>query len=387
MIICVLGRQPELGIAELEAIAGKGNVRRVGRDCAFVDTDKGLSQKGLGGTVKMGELIATFPSIEIRAIAPRLISEVERAIAGPEGGKRVFGLSAYGLRVGRGRLTGLALAVKRKLGSRGISARAVLGKGQELNSAQVMHKGLDGKGGHEFLIVGDGQKTYLAKTVSVQDIDSYSKRDYGRPGRDTKTGMLPPKLAQIMLNLAGAGPGTTVLDPFCGTGVVLMEAALMGCRVEGSDINQRMVDCTRENLSWLSKEYNLRTEVRRLGVADATAHHWGDGIERVVSEIYLGPPLSHNPGRAELDAIVGQCNGIAARFLKNLRPQLGADARCCIAVPAWFHDGRIVHLPVSRVLEGLGYARVRFSHAGPEGLVYRRPGQHVARELLVLMPK
>jgi hypothetical protein len=36
----------------------------------------------------------------------------------------------------------------------------------------------------------------------VQDIDAYAERDFERPMRDAFVGMLPPKLAQIMLNLA-----------------------------------------------------------------------------------------------------------------------------------------------------------------------------------------
>ena len=48
--------------------------------------------------------------------------------------------------------------------------------------------------------------------------------------------MLPPKLAQIIVSLSGTQPGQTVLDPFCGTGVVLQEALIMGAIVYGFDL-------------------------------------------------------------------------------------------------------------------------------------------------------
>lgn len=70
-------------------------------------------------------------------------------------------------------------------------------------------------------------------------------RDYGRPARDARVGMLPPKLAQIMLNLSVKDEKSgTVLDPFCGTGVLLQEAALAGFDFIGSDIEPRMVEMT-----------------------------------------------------------------------------------------------------------------------------------------------
>lgn len=62
------------------------------------------------------------------------------------------------------------------------------------------------------------------RTSFVQDIESYTARDQARPMRDARVGMLPPKLAQIIINLALSNNDITeVLDPFCGTGVVLQE--------------------------------------------------------------------------------------------------------------------------------------------------------------------
>jgi len=47
-------------------------------------------------------------------------------------------------------------------------------------------------------------------------------------------------------------------------------------------------------------------------------------------------------------------------------------------------DGRIRHLPLLDHLEKMGYNRVSFEHASAEELVYYRPDQLVARELLVI---
>ena len=59
---------------------------------------------------------------------------------------------------------------------------------------------------------------------------------------------MPSKLARCMVNLARAKAGEMVLDPFCGTGSVMVEAAFVGCRVLGFDVQRRMTDGTRKNL-------------------------------------------------------------------------------------------------------------------------------------------
>jgi tRNA G10 N-methylase Trm11 len=64
-------------------------------------------------------------------------------------------------------------------------------------------------------------------------------------------GMLPPKLAQMMINLS---LGNTIYDPFVGLGTVLIESVHMGNnRVFGSDLNPRMVTTANDNLKNLQK--------------------------------------------------------------------------------------------------------------------------------------
>ena len=59
---------------------------------------------------------------------------------------------------------------------------------------------------------------------------------------------LPVRLARAMVNMV-VRPGDTVLDPCCGAGTLLIEAASIGAVVFGSDANRRMVGATRENLA------------------------------------------------------------------------------------------------------------------------------------------
>ncbi len=74
---------------------------------------------------------------------------------------------------------------------------------------------------------------------------------------------MPPKLSRCMVNLARAKAGSLFLDPFCGTGSLLIEAKLIGCRTIGCDAKRLMVEGTRENM----KFFGLQPE--GLVVADA----------------------------------------------------------------------------------------------------------------------
>ncbi|NWF86444.1 RsmD family RNA methyltransferase [Candidatus Bathyarchaeota archaeon] len=65
---------------------------------------------------------------------------------------------------------------------------------------------------------------------------------------------MPAKLARCMVNLAKPKAGELVLDPFCGTGSMLIEAALIGCRVIGLDVQRRMVKGTSKNLAYFNLE-------------------------------------------------------------------------------------------------------------------------------------
>ncbi|MDS0260415.1 THUMP domain-containing protein [Haloarcula sp. S1CR25-12] len=79
-----------------------------------------------------------------------------------------------------------------------------------------------------------------------------SRRDFG--GRQPterpffQPGSMAPLEARALVNIAGARPDATVVDPMCGTGGLLLEAGLVGARAVGGDAQEKMVRGTRRNL-------------------------------------------------------------------------------------------------------------------------------------------
>lgn len=71
---------------------------------------------------------------------------------------------------------------------------------------------------------------------------------------------LHPKYARALINLTGVKKGGTVLDPFCGTGGIVIEAASMGMKAIASDFDPEMVAGTRENMEFYGLQlYDFET--------------------------------------------------------------------------------------------------------------------------------
>jgi tRNA G10 N-methylase Trm11 len=238
------------------------------------------------------------------------------------------------------------------------------------------------------MIIKSGGISYLAESLGAQNITAYAKRDQERPARDAFVGMLPPKLAQIMLNLAlgQTAEAKNVLDPFCGTGVVLQEALLQGHTVYGSDLSPKMVDYTRRNLTWLNEthaQYPLG-RIQEIREGDAMDYLWAEApmLDAVVCEAYLGQPFSATPSPSKLREVRGNCNHIIGAFLANISRQIRPGTRLCVAVPAWrnIKDNTITRLPLAtgiREKEDFGLINTR-------PLLYFREDQIVARDILIL---
>ncbi|MBX4199450.1 methyltransferase domain-containing protein [Candidatus Saccharibacteria bacterium] len=382
--LCVLGRQPELGLAELESLYGAGSIRPL-ESAAVLDIEaETINFKRLGGTIKVARVLAVLPYSNWPQAHKYLVDKVPEHLQYMPEGKFTLGISVHGLSIDVQRLNQDILKLKKVIKSSGRSIRIVPNKALELNSAQVLHNKLTHRGAWELLLVRDGEQIILAQTLFVQDIDDYAARDQARPKRDARVGMLPPKLAQIIINLCNPATGSVVLDPFCGTGVILQEAMLMGHDAVGTDLETKMVEYSKQNIEWLIEKYGLKREVS-IAQADATNHKWEAEFGVVASEAYLGRPLVKVPTQQELRDIIQDVNTITKKFLNNLSVQLTVGQRICIALPAWkVGKNEFKHLPVIDHLTDMGYNYLDFKHVRGNSLLYYREDQVVARQLLAL---
>lgn len=110
------------------------------------------------------------------------------------------------------------------------------------------------------------------------------------------------ELACLMCNQAHVRPGTLVLDPFVGTGSILLAAASYGARVVGSDIDLRVLRDGKVDEAGC--QVNVYTNFRDYGLADPaglvrcdTSHPpWRAGAQGLVDAIMTDPPYGSRAG-------------------------------------------------------------------------------------------
>jgi tRNA G10 N-methylase Trm11 len=424
MYIAILGRQPALGMGELEVLYGSDNVRWFSDQSATVAAES-FSLDTLGGTQKAGRIVLELSHADWRRASMKIVQTYLKEWNGFEG-KLTLGISAYGFDVSPREVQKTGIILKQKLKTAGVSLRLIPNDDTAISSAASHHNKLgQAENKKELLVIRSRSgKVIIAESVGAQNITAYALRDQKRPKRDAFVGMLPPKLAQIMINLASPaaampsrssnlssadltplerqrttreaeetvgrsseqnGTRKTLLDPFCGTGVILQEAALMGYRVYGTDLADKMIDFSGVNLDWLADSHHIKVDAA-LHQGDAMDTKWQSPIDAVACESYLGQPFSAPPSPSKLEQGRGNCDHIISAFLKNIAGQITPGTPLCVAVPAWKSgNGDFTHLPLISQLDRLGYERRAFKNVKNEDLLYYREDQVVARELLVLV--
>lgn len=372
----VLGREPKISLAELEAIFSSSKVKQVGSNLALVTTHS-VPLNRLGGTIKVAQVID---------------QPIQDYLSSLPAGKITLGISDYSERANPRKTWELALKYKNLLKRHGRNVRLVPnGKSATISSAASHHNQLGEKTNH-IEIVKYGK--YTAISIGTQNITAYAKRDRVRPARDAFVGMLPPKLAQILVNLATAGARTgTVLDPFCGTGVILQESVLMGYSAYGTDLSEKMINYSRKNLNWITDRTPQlqKTNAPKLHLepGDATNHKWQLAQpDFIASEIYLGHPLSAPPAEIKLKALQQDAKILLTSFLKNIFTQIPSGATLALAIPSWRRpDGSYSGVNILDEIDKLGYNAIKYRYASYDDLLYYREDQIVARQIIVLRKK
>jgi tRNA (guanine10-N2)-dimethyltransferase len=146
---------------------------------------------------------------------------------------------------------------------------------------------------------------------------------------------MPAKLARCMVNLAKPRVDDLVFDPLCGTGSMLIEAALIGCRVIGLDVQQRMVRGSLRNMAF----FHLNPE--GLVVADA-----GKPPVAKVDCVVTDPPY----GRSST-TLKRTTKQIVEEVLMAVNGMLTKGRHVCIAAPTT--------LNISSVGIALGYKHLQ----------------------------
>lgn len=362
-------------------------------------------QKRLGGTVKFGLLYDQTFEYKKDSLAQVL---TDLLLPMQEYSKRLtFGLSLYvrndekkesfrSFRKNQSFLKSLGLDIKKSLIQNGGSIRFVFPQQTlGLSSVVVEKNNLTKSGNTELVLFKNTSEVLLGKTLFVQPFEEYSFRDWSRPHHDMSTGLLPPKLAQIMINLTGLSPKNQphLHDPFCGFGTLLQEALLMGYEhVGGSDIDPIRVEETRANIAWLCSKHSCSLSPQR--IFESPAGKLGvlfapESLDAFITEPYLGPILpKHQKPPLQL---VRELSHLYFQSFKAFYTLLKKGGVVVCVLPVWRSQKNTPLAVFDRILS-LGFKNttipshlLKYIHqpTNRKTLLYTRVDQTIARELCV----
>jgi len=392
----VLGTNSDLSLAELTAIF-PNNKWEVYASVAIAEFPKEIDAKSLmstlGGTIKIGEMIKTVSLANRHALSDLVKKELLiEARQEKNAGKFNFGFSFYGKQKLPGDFFKLGLAIKKDLKKIEISSRMVTSRDPILSSVVVEQNKLIEQG-LEICLVTEKDRVHIGKTLAVQPFKELSKRDFGRPSRDDHSGMIPPKLAQVMINLARRDEADfqnkILFDPFCGSGTILMEAYLMGIKkIIGSDLSPRAVSDSRQNIDWII-DFKKDTTKNDINIFQSDVLQLATELEKnmisyVVCEPYLGPQR----GYKKFDEVLGELNTLYSNALKVLFELLPKGARICMIWPQFRAENKTWKMNPDvykfKLRPTLDYAPWKKEKKERDTVVYGRAEQKVWREIVVL---
>ncbi|MDL2271098.1 TIGR01177 family methyltransferase [Methanobrevibacter sp. OttesenSCG-928-I08] len=152
---------------------------------------------------------------------------------------------------------------------------------------------------------------YKLNKKHFQDMKPH-KRPFFYPGS------MSPKLARCMVNLSRINSGDLLLDPFCGTGGILIEAGLIGAKLVGSDVNWKMKNGTAINLDHcdITDYKTFHVDIRELKMYEK--------VDAVVTDPPYG--ISTSTGGVGSDEIFFE-------FFQSIYDNMKDDALLCMASP------------------------------------------------------
>lgn len=243
----------------------------------------------------------------------------------------------------------------------------------------------------ELMDLGSGK---IGLILWWQDIAHFEQIDFGKPASGMEVGMMPSKLAQILVNIGRHATlamtraqdnqisqwQLTIYDPFCGFGTTGFVANRVGHHFVWSDL---VITWAKENAKrW--KDYNetkamsddLHFTVFKHDVTEPFDHPLVKKIDVIVTEGWLGPVISRKTRESELLVHAEKIKALYFTFLNNISAVI-PQVPMVLTIP---HYSR---LPDAILPEIVTHAVTLWYHIEDLG-VYSRKWQEVCRQVVVL---
>lgn len=391
----ILGNHPELSIAEIKSLFNylsinasflsvstrilQVNPAYPQEELCGVNPDSNIPDSfiaKLGGTIKITKVFKKVSSLSNQIIIDFLKTQKVPRLD--------FGLNVYNLNFEKKDFLNLGKNIKHGLRKANIKSNFILPQnGQELSSVVVSKKILN-KNGYDFTILKYKDNYIYSVTEAVQDFKRYSELDYGIPSSDPRSGMLPPKLAQMMINLGlpdKNDENLVIYDPFCGRGRIILQSLVLGFKnIYGSDIDIKAVDGSRKNARWLSEKIGIKINddffQKNIFLQDVInpIKLSSKSIDAIITEPFLGPSYKTNPTSEEIEKVYYKLEKLYLQSFQGFRLILKENAKVVFVFPK-INGQSLLERLVDKI-SALGYYKLT-------SFTYARDYQIVKREIVV----
>lgn len=394
----VLGRYPQLSILEITSVLTKEHepftIMYQTDEVMVITTQHELDiqklNKILGGTVKIGvvlksfTLTQTFDEIQSYLTSDALFTDILQI----KNEKVGFGISYYSDKSDKAYqlfVPQMLRVLKEHLKVQGFKPHFPRQTTKSLSSASVEKNNLLTTGA-ELVLIQTQDFLLLGKTIAVQEFELFSKRDYGRPARDMESGIMPPKLARMMLNLSQKHSDAALLDPFCGSGTVLQEALLLGFSdITGADKSEKAITDTRINLEWLGKEEEIEQlpntiHADVLELAEKTEKRF----DLIVTEPYMGPNSKGLRNFYDMKANKEELEIHYLTVLQAFASILKEQGEIVMVLPIFHYKNTYLKMDMLEKIPSIGFEQIPLSEKRRKSLIIGNRYDYVLREIIHL---
>jgi tRNA G10 N-methylase Trm11 len=316
----ILGRNPELSVAELKSFFRKTENGILGfeqkSNAVLVDLEEPLEAgvvEFLGGTIGIGRVLCELKNIDRTEIYYSEKNNFSYVVWN-------FSDSAEEIRE---YLKSRFKKERLKASEKNLGENMFL-QGSEDKSQRLSSKTVE----EQYFVFGD----YFGKIVEFSDYKEIEKRDMEKPVRRESLS-ISPRLAKIMINLSEVPSGgeKILLDGFCGIGVVLIEALNQEIKVVGVDSDDKAILGAKENL----KHFGFHEDNYKLINKDSSKVDLSKfkKISGMASEPDFGETLKKIPTKERAELMVEKFEKLMSRVLSNVKSYIPSGGKIVLTFP------------------------------------------------------
>ena len=366
--LIILGRNIELSVKEVESYLIRINnplmSYTVNKNAILIEVKDKLNNiiGNLGGVIAIGEILSSGK-----------IEEITNDLSGKElysGQKNKFNYVLWNY--SKEKIDEISIYLKQKFRFEKLKAieKKLTGK-VKLQNGEIVDNLVSNLIEEEYFLFSKDDENYFGKITQKCNYEELEKRDMNKPVRRESLS-ISPRLAKILINLSLIKKDETLVDPFCGIGVILQESLIQNLKVIGIDKDREAIKGTNQNLSWAKFNRNnyllINNDSSSVNIEKANA---------IATEPNLGDILKKIPTKEKAQDIQEGFENLMIQVLNNLKNKI--SGRIVFTAPDIRIGKKRISCNIERILER---TRLRLVEGFP--IKEFRQGQIVGREIFVL---